>query len=535
MSVAGPTGPAPTECNSAAAITATLPERPRTQTELEIEGGRKALERRLRAIYGPNKTKDAAPVCPSPPSSLVAAVTAKPAQAEGIKREIQPSEQPGPNAVQDSAIVFHHATALESYKAVRLSAFILGYTLGKRITSIEEFQALAKKAENEHKHLFFHVATVKPTWTTATKDQILECNFLWGDCDADKYVGNDPTEAAKHYSDEGFRISRIIDEALNRLGIQPFAKWRSGAGWQFLIKLDQPISPDEAEVLVGKLHVALGFDPVVRNCNRILRVPGSINWKDGKDGRVPSQCLPMCLRDTVTRIDDVRNALASVTMPATGAKASGATENKIDWSKVNQPGWLNSVADLPGDVPDKLRVIIGHTGTLYDLNRDLIETGNLTKPYHSWSDVTLAIAAGLKFYAKYTLEEIAEALLADLPCNQHVARQKNKERAIERAISRSHGPNLVGTSDVRFRDWYKGGMPKPSLANAVIAIRALGIDVRQDLFHHRINVTYNGARRIAQPPIADLCHEAPTHPVARTSRSSATGSIDNSPGGFFLH
>ena len=43
------------------------------------------------------------------------------------------------------------------------------------------------------------------------------------------------------------------------------------------------------------------------------------------------------------------------------------------------------------------------------------------------------------------------------------------------------------------------------------------------------------ARQIAQPPRGDLCHEAPTPAVARMSRSSATGSIDNSPGGFFLH
>src|SRR6202043_3126922 len=43
------------------------------------------------------------------------------------------------------------------------------------------------------------------------------------------------------------------------------------------------------------------------------------------------------------------------------------------------------------------------------------------------------------------------------------------------------------------------------------------------------------ARRIAQPPRGDLCHEAPARAVARTSRSSATGSVDNSPGGFFLH
>jgi hypothetical protein len=37
------------------------------------------------------------------------------------------------------------------------------------------------------------------------------------------------------------------------------------------------------------------------------------------------------------------------------------------------------------------------------------------------------------------------------------------------------------------------------------------------------------------PPRGDLCHEAPARTVARTSRSSATGSIDNSPGGFLLH
>src|SRR5258708_33509330 len=43
------------------------------------------------------------------------------------------------------------------------------------------------------------------------------------------------------------------------------------------------------------------------------------------------------------------------------------------------------------------------------------------------------------------------------------------------------------------------------------------------------------ARRIAQPPTGDLCHEAPTPAVTRISRSSATGSIDNSPRGVLLH
>ena len=33
----------------------------------------------------------------------------------------------------------------------------------------------------------------------------------------------------------------------------------------------------------------------------------------------------------------------------------------------------------------------------------------------------------------------------------------------------------------------------------------------------------------------DLCHEAPTQPVTRPSRSSASGPIDNYPGGILLH
>jgi hypothetical protein len=61
------------------------------------------------------------------------------------------------------------------------------------------------------------------------------------------------------------------------------------------------------------------------------------------------------------------------------------------------------------------------------------------------------------------------------------------------------------------------------------------VGIRIVTFEACSGFTHVTARRIAQPPIGDLCHEAPTHAVTCTSRSSATGSIDNSPGGFFLH
>ena len=191
-----------------------------------------------------------------------------------------------------------------------------------------------------------------------------------------------------------------------------------------------------------------------------------------------------------TRINDaIKNS--AISSPGSQAQktnkitATPRPEPTINWAKVRQPGWLKSAADLPNDVPPKLKIIIGHAGKLDDLNNDLIEAGHLTKPYGSWAGVTLALTALLKSYGRYTTEEIAEALLADLPCNQYVASQKNKKRTIERAITRS-------AKTLLFRDCDKYGTPKPSLANAVIAIHALGIMVRYDLFHNRIKVTYNG-------------------------------------------
>ena len=319
---------------------------------------------------------------------------------------------------------------------------------------------------------------------------VLECPYLWGDCDAEKYSGNDPVAAAKHYENEGLRVKTAIDKGLLALGITPFAIWRSGAGWQFLIKLDQAIEPDEAKTLVGKLHTVLVFDPVVRNPNRILRVPGSVNWKQRKDGRIPSPCVPLHLLDAVTKIDDVRKALANVTEPEKEAKDGGGTEIKIDWSKVKQPGWLKSVADLPDDAPAKLRLIIGHSGNLKELNEDLIEHGLLTKGYGSWSDVTYALTATFKLYGKYTPEQIAEALLADLPCNQHVARAQDKERAIERAITRSHD-SKPKPNDPAGGKWPgscndETGNPRSNdILNTVEAIKRAGITCTYDEFRQK--------------------------------------------------
>ena len=79
----------------------------------------------------------------------------------------------------------------------------------------------------------------------------------------------------------------------------------------------------------------------------------------------------------------------------------------------------------------------------------------LNKPYRSWSEVTLALAAVFKRWGTYGVEEIAEALMADLPCNRHITDNPDPHRAVERAINRSHDRilGLPGFPAINFRDF----------------------------------------------------------------------------------
>jgi hypothetical protein len=98
---------------------------------------------------------------------------------------------------------------------------------------------------------------------------------------------------------------------------------------------------------------------------------------------------------------------------------------------------LKSADDLPVHAHAKLGIIVGHSGNLKELNDQLIGAKLLDKAYPSWSEVTQAATTGFK-NCGLAPEQIAEALLADLPFNQHIANQKDKERAIERAINHAH-------------------------------------------------------------------------------------------------
>lgn len=436
---------------------------------------------------------------------------------------------------------FDHATALEFLNAVysqRQAALVIGFTEGVPIKgdAPDRFDAILRRADTEHQHLFFHVARLKPEWSDPTShakgkvtvanknnvdgvwEHVIKCPFLWLDCDANKFTcgsldmgapmnAADIAAAAQHYENEGVRVSAAIDSGLNKLAITPWAKWRSGAGWQCLIKLDVPILPEEAEVLVGKLHEYLGFDAVVRNPNRIIRVPGSINWKDGKDGRVPSSCTPLrLLPNAITAVADVRAALANSVAPSVPGRGLVTTatpqgELKVDWSKVNKADpWLKGVESLPDDAHDKVKIIVAlgsgtSKGTLEDLKWAIRDAKlERDKPYGSWSEVTEALAAGLKLCKCWTPEWIAEAIAAPLPCNRHITKLSGdiRDRAVLRAINHAYESQasvVHRSTGIEWRDVKPGTMiPLPTYRNTNLAMENANISARYDAFHERFEI-----------------------------------------------
>lgn len=83
---------------------------------------------------------------------------------------------------------------------------------------------------------------------------------------------------------------------LRRFPHPPHAVIASGSGGAHAYwRLDPELSGEHCETLNRKLVAALGADPASCNRGRIMRVPGSRNWKPATKGRSPAWCrVVMC-------------------------------------------------------------------------------------------------------------------------------------------------------------------------------------------------------------------------------------------------
>ena len=308
---------------------------------------------------------------------------------------------------------------------------------------------------NGRRNCYFSVNPTRgPMQKKAAKTDIAAIEYLLSDLDPSD---DETPEAAK------FRYLAKL-EALQPA---PTMLIDSGNGIQVLFKLAEPIdllklpppvkdkdgklvlSPeakkivDDAENRAKALMERLGSKAGTQNIDRILRLPGTINLPNAKkkrDGRVACPTRLLKASDATCSLEDFATCSLE-DFPLEDLPEDGSADNKpeekqskrsIDWDKVAEhAGWLKNVSDLPLDFSEKGKLIVGHTGNLQDLNADLQDAALVEKSYGTWNSVTFALAAIFKADKRFTIEQIAAALLCDLHCNQHIRRQKDKNRAVD--------------------------------------------------------------------------------------------------------
>jgi predicted P-loop ATPase len=403
-------------------------------------------------------------------------------------------------------------------------------------TTADQARSFIKQYDGVY-NLYYAPNPVRVNDKKATKTEVSAIEFLLADLDPNE--GEAPEDAK----------ARFLSE-LKSFEPAPMFVVDSGNGVQVLWRLERPIplsnpvmvidgngktkpclSPEAQSTVDGVEARAkaamerLGSVAGTQNIDRILRLPGTTNLP-GKakieKGRKACQSsllaynelavselekFPMPSDDTkagcASRCAETagsgkaadgnpgtRNTSVSATGAGTTSGNTGSGTATIDWTAVEQhSGWLKGVSDLPADFSLKGKTIVAFSGNLNDLNFDLQQAGVApAKPYLSWSDVSFALAGIFKFDGRCSNEQIAAALLCDLECNQHVRRQANKRRTIERLIMRSHAPpagkRTVGSPT--WREHKRDGSPAPSMHNARLAIAALGIECSYDLFHNKM-------------------------------------------------
>ena len=117
------------------------------------------------------------------------------------------------------------------------------------------------------------------------KSNIQQAQFLHVDLDCKDYPGS--------LAEQENRIIGLLLEKRERpKGIpEPTAVWFTGGGYQAVWKLHEPVPPEIAEDYNKRLLRSLQGGDGTHNVDRLLRLPGTINWLNDRKrgaGREPA-------------------------------------------------------------------------------------------------------------------------------------------------------------------------------------------------------------------------------------------------------
>lgn len=198
--------------------------------------------------------------------------------------------------------------------------------------------------------------TGRPLAKKPSREEIVAMEYLHVDVDPDKRLP---------LAEERARIERLFTDAGLPKGVPPpTILIDSGGGLQGFWRLEEPVRIDgepelyeDAKRYNQQLEILFGGDHC-HNVDRIMRLPGSVNWPDEKKratGREPR-------RATVLRLTEARVSLSGFTpAPRLQTTDTGfvSPAQDIDTGNVRR---LRSLDELPPNVNHRLRVVIalGH-------------------------------------------------------------------------------------------------------------------------------------------------------------------------------
>ena len=247
----------------------------------------------------------------------------------------------------------------------------------------EGFLRWLEERTAEGMNLYFMVNPARSKLKSkAKKEDVEDLAWLHVDLDPRKKPESDNTAPEQWFSQERKRIL----QNLKRFKPAPTLIIDSGGGLQGFWRLDDPLyiggnipAAEEAEAYNQQLEIMLGGD-ACHNCDRIMRLPGTINWPNKKKratGREPR------LASTVERHDDRLYGLGEFTpAPRVQMEDGGITAPTVKISG-NLPR-LKDLDELPESVTPRTRMLIVQGDDPEDQLR-----------YDSRSEVTFAVCCEL--------------------------------------------------------------------------------------------------------------------------------------------
>lgn len=325
--------------------------------------------------------------------------------------------------------------------------------------------------QNRNRGVYYHLNRPRRALAKkATKTDVAAVHFLHADVDP---------RAGEPLADERARILRLLTTSLPPGVPPPTYIIDSGGGYQALWALREPIAlagdeaadavkeaaAEEAERHTRALEVAFGADNT-HNVDRVLRLPGTVNWPDEKKrakDRVPA--LASLVTSEPSRTYDAAQfpkAPPKVAPPsaAPGVPAPGARR-------------LASIDDLPPEVPGWCRVLI-------------VQGGDPDHP-DKWRDRSKLV---LRVCCELLRRGVDDATIVGVITDErfgvsaHVREKggRNPAKYAQRQVDRAR--EYVAAEDAGFATDDKG-RPLPTQGNIRIALRRMGVSVEHDDFSDR--------------------------------------------------